>query len=93
MELNAAEIELLKEFIRIIESFISEVESLLDRKKHDRMEVWLDNNDVCRILGISKRSLQHYRDSGMLPFSQINNKIYYKPQVISQVLELLTQNK
>ena len=28
---------------------------------------WLHNGDVCRLLGISKRTLQHYRDTGMLP--------------------------
>ena len=27
---------------------------------------WLHNGDVCRLLGISKRTLQHYRDTGVL---------------------------
>ncbi|NLU29420.1 MAG: helix-turn-helix domain-containing protein [Bacteroidales bacterium] len=44
------------------------------------MKKWLDNEDVCRMLNISKRTLQSYRDSGKLAFSQINHKIYYKPE-------------
>ena len=28
---------------------------------------WLHNGDVCRLLYISKRTLQHYRDTGVLP--------------------------
>ena len=32
---------------------------------------WLHNGDVRKLLNISKRTLQHYRDTGVLPFSQI----------------------
>ena len=39
---------------------------------------WLHNGDVCKLLNISKRTLQHYRDTGVLPFSQIGHKCYYK---------------
>ena len=34
-------------------------------------EQWLGNEDVCALLQISLRTLQSYRDSGMLPFSLI----------------------
>ena len=26
---------------------------------------WLHNGDVCKLLNISKRTLQHYRDTGV----------------------------
>ena len=39
---------------------------------------WLHNGDVCRLLNISKRTLQHYRDTSVLPFVQIGHKCYYK---------------
>ena len=39
---------------------------------------WLHNGDVCRLLNISKRTLQHYRDTGVLPFAQVGHKCYYK---------------
>jgi carbamoylphosphate synthase small subunit len=51
------------------------------------LKKWLDNQDVCLILNISKRTLQTYRDNGTVPYSQINHKIYYKPNDI----ELLTR--
>lgn len=50
-------------------------------------ERWLDNQEVCLILKISKRTLQNYRDNGVLPFSQIGNKIYYKSSDIEKHLE------
>ncbi len=50
-------------------------------------EKWLDNQDVCLLLKISPRSLQNYRDNGILPFSQFNKKIYYKASDIEKHLE------
>ena len=50
---------------------------------------WLDNEAVCRRLGISKRTLQSYRDTGKIPFSIIGHKCYYKE---SDITELLNSN-
>ena len=47
---------------------------------------WLHNGDVCQLLGISKRTLQHYRDTGMLPFTQIGHKCYYKREDVEALL-------
>lgn len=41
-------------------------------------ERWLDNQEVCLMLNISKRTLQTYKDKGMLPYSKLNRKNYYK---------------
>jgi hypothetical protein len=49
---------------------------------------WLDNEDVCRILNISKRTLQSYRDNGCLPYYRIRKKIYYKKEDIDRILEM-----
>lgn len=47
---------------------------------------WLHNGDVCRLLNISKRTLQHYRDMGVLPFAQIGHKCYYKREDVERLL-------
>lgn len=47
----------------------------------------LHNGDVCRILNISKRTLQHYRDTSVLPFIQIGHKCYYKRENVEALLE------
>ena len=47
---------------------------------------WLHNGDVCRLLNISKRTLQHYRDTGVLPFTQIGHKCYYKREDVETLL-------
>ena len=47
---------------------------------------WLHNGDVCRLLGISKRTLHHYRDTSVLPFAQIGHKCYYKREDVERLL-------
>jgi hypothetical protein len=37
----------------------------------------LDNQDLCMMLNVSKRSLQRYRSLKWLPYQQIDQKIYY----------------
>lgn len=49
---------------------------------------WLHNGDVCRLLNISKRTLQHYRDTGVLPFaltSSLQKPLFYN-YLINRIL-------
>ena len=50
-------------------------------------EIYLSGEDVCKLLHISKRTLQQYRDDNILPFTQIGGKIIYKETDILSVLE------
>lgn len=42
----------------------------------------LDNSGVCLRLHISRRTLQYYRESGLLPYTLVGNKCYYKVEDI-----------
>ena len=75
-------------FQQIVKSLEAIKEKLNKEKSTTPLqEVWMDNQDVCELLHISKRTLQHYRDSGKLPFSQIGAKIYYKASDIDAFLQ------
>ena len=52
----------------------------------DRLEDWLDNQNVMQILHISPRTLQTLRSNGILPFSRIGNKLFYRRSDISRIL-------
>ena len=41
-------------------------------------EILFDNQDLCQLLNVSKRTLQRYRSSGELPFHTLYQKTYYK---------------
>ena len=47
----------------------------------------MDYLDVGGILRISKRTLQVYREKGLLPFTRIKNKFFYKPEDVQSLLE------
>jgi hypothetical protein len=52
-----------------------------------RLKKWLDNQEVCETLAISKRTLQSYRETGLLPYSIIRHKIFYKPDDVQKLLD------
>ncbi len=50
-------------------------------------DVYYDVQKTCFALSISKRTLQNYRDRGVLSYSQIGGKIYFKVADIEALLE------
>ena len=59
------------------------------RRKQDK---WLDNCETCRLLNVPARTMQTYRDTGKLPHSQINNKIYYKVSDVETFIQNHVKN-
>jgi hypothetical protein len=70
-------------------SNISELKEVLIRKgrQNPLSDTWLDIAETCILLKISKRTLQTYRDKGLLPFSQISGKIYFRASDIEEHLK------
>jgi len=68
---------------------ISEISKKIDHtnKQHPLSDTWLDIQDVCHLLKISKRTLQSYRDNRLLSYSQISGKIYFKASDIEDHLK------
>ncbi|MGM8362257.1 helix-turn-helix domain-containing protein [Flavobacterium sp. ARAG 55.4] len=50
-------------------------------------EKWLDNQEVCLMMNITKRTLQTYKSKGLLPYSKLNRKNYYKRSDVQTLLE------
>ena len=73
--------------------FAKRIESLCSTHTQ-KVENWLDSQEVCLLLGVSKRTLQYYRSSGRLAYSQIGSKIYYKTSDIERIIaDSETQNQ
>ena len=70
-------------------SFVAQMRALADRGTDKGLGDWLDNQDVCQMLNISPRTLQTLRDNGTLAYSQINRKVYYKPEDVEQILYIV----
>lgn len=41
-------------------------------------ERMLDNADLCQLLNVSQRTMQRYRTLGLIPYSILRRRIYYK---------------
>lgn len=50
-------------------------------------DLFLDNQEFLLLMNISKRTAQTWRDSGVIPYSQIGAKIYYKYADISKLID------
>ncbi|KGN71952.1 helix-turn-helix domain-containing protein [Porphyromonas sp. COT-108 OH1349] len=50
-------------------------------------EIYLTGREVCERLFISPRTLQDYRDKGVIPYTQIAGKILYRLSDINRLLQ------
>lgn len=89
MEIINVEARTFEAMMARFETFAQNVETLCRNNADKGLQKWLDNQDVCQILNISKRTLQTYRDNGTLPFSQINHKMFYRAEDVEQVINNL----
>lgn len=46
----------------------------------------LDNHDLCKLLNVSKRTLQRYRSNGYIPYQTIYHKTYYKESDVEKFI-------
>jgi hypothetical protein len=77
-------------------SFFTELDEMLDsisqalknRTPHLNGEKFLTNKDICWMLHVSSRTLQEWRDNGIIPFIQIKGKILYRESEILRWLEI-----
>ena len=68
------------------------VTGICNPAKDAGLKKWMDNQEVCGILRISKRTLQVYREKGLLPFTRVKNKFFYKPEDV-QNNQVITHKK
>ena len=68
---------------------LDKLNSTLESNQKLPQETFLDNQEFIQLMNISKRTAQTWRDEGIVSFSQIGSKIYYR---MSDVQKLLDKN-
>ena len=48
----------------------------------------LDNYDLCRLLGVTKRTLARYRQKKLIRYYMIDGRTYYKASEIQEFLQI-----
>ena len=89
MEVISIERSTYEELLTSFNSFVIKMKEMAIRGNDKGLGDWLDNQDVCNILNITPRTLQTSRDNGTLAYSQINRKVYYKPEDVENILHVV----
>ena len=74
---------------RLDEQMTIVVANLKLNEKIDPEDVFFDNGEFMKLMNISKRTAQEWRNKKIIEFSQVGNKIYYR---LSDIQKLLNDN-
>ena len=70
-------------------------DGLLEFTQKQDLPVLLTTEGLCKMLDISVRTAQNYRDKSIIPYLKVGRKIYYKPEevllAVKPILECLSQ--
>ena len=76
-----------KEQFDALMSKIDDIHHKINSKNLPKQEVFLDNEEFIKMLKISRRTAQTWRDEGKISFSQVGNKIYYKISDVEKTMD------
>ena len=84
---------LTEEAFNTINEKLTSIEQSLKVKSTESKSTWLDNQELMQLLKISRRTAQTYRDTNLISFSIIGNKIYYKASDVEDLLNRFYQKR
>jgi hypothetical protein len=77
-----------KTHVSIIERLdrIEDAVRTITGSKQPFVDTWIDNNDLSNHLRVSMRTLQKWRDEGIISFTKFGGKIFYKASHVEEIL-------
>lgn len=80
-------IVVLPEELEVIENRLVEIEKILKNEQKNIADPILGTEGVMTLLNVSRRTLQTWRDQGIIEFSTVNGKFYYRMSAINLMLD------
>jgi len=77
MELVTLSSEAFQELMKKLTAMEHQIEKLGTRRPRLEDE-YIDSTEVCRLLHISRKTLERYREKDMIPYTKIKKRIYYR---------------
>lgn len=75
-------------FLNEVKQELGEVKNLLQKKSEEEVNnQWIESAEVRKMLGVSQKTWQTYRDKRVIPFSQFGSKIYVKRKDLNKFME------
>ena len=81
-----------REIMDKLEQIDAKLTKLTEKKDCQKPEKMMENTDLCLLLGVTKRTLQRYRQKGVLPYYMMKGKPYYKPEEVQEALKRIIKN-
>jgi len=72
------------------EGLIKKLDNIIKRLNQDEEKtnsLFLDNSQFIKLMNISRRTAQQWRDNNVISYSQVGNKIFYQITDIQQLLQ------
>ena len=71
-----------------VQNDLNEVKQLLRGKTaEEATKEWIESTDARKMLGVSPKTWQTYRDRRIIPFSQVGRKIYVRRSDLQSFME------
>ena len=66
---------------------LDKIQQEVSSKQKSPADTFIDNQEFIQIMNVSKRTAQSWRDEGIISFSQIGSKIYYRMSDVQALLD------
>ena len=66
---------------------LDKIQQEVSNKQKSPVDTFIDNQEFIQIMNVSKRTAQSWRDEGIISFSQIGSKIYYRMSDVQALLD------
>lgn len=86
MDIVNIEASTFERMLEKVQAFCSLIENMAEMDKNKVLGEWIDNQEVCLILGISPRKLQFLRESGKIAYTRIDRRIFYKKEDVTHYM-------
>ena len=94
MELINGNSEIIRDFFQSMERMLEGISLLAkENRPHLNGEKFLSNRDAAKCLKVSIRTLQEWRDTGIIPYIQIKGKIIYRQSDVERLLQTYYNNE
>ena len=93
MEVLIIQKEAFEEMAAKFSRFTERMDAILAKQGGKSLDRWMDNQEVCRQLNISPRTLQTLRDNGTLAYSQIVRKMFYRAEDVRRIVPLVEERR
>ena len=87
MEYIAIDRNLYKEIVATISTVSREIRAEYKIYKESIDSEWIENDELSRLLPLSKRQLKGFRERGLLGHTMIGSKVYYKRSEVERFIK------